>query len=103
VSIAFAEPHLYAVQNTKLWRVDPRSGDFRRLGSTTWTKEARCASDGRRLYVLDGALHEVDVRTGELRRSTSPMWRVDPMAIACGAGAVFVIENGRLHRIDDAR
>ena len=99
-SMASSSTDLHIIQDEKLWRVDPATGQFSRLGDSAWKNPAYLASAGGKLLALENSrFHIIDKVTGGYSVKGGQDWSLTT-AFAADEGMAFAIESDRLWRIN---
>ncbi|MDO9188079.1 MAG: M57 family metalloprotease [Bacteroidia bacterium] len=90
----------YAVQYTKLYRINPSDGTYSQVGAGNWTgTEAICTLNGYLYLVENSRLYRVDANTGSYVQIGGAVWP-GTEGMCTLNGYLYIVENSRLYRVD---
>ncbi len=93
---------LYGVQGDKLWHTTT-SGDYKQIGKKTFRNTKAMVGHQGRIYIAaENTLYEVDPHKGGFLRLNSDDWSSVQGITAIG-NKLFVIDNGRMYRVNTGR
>jgi hypothetical protein len=100
VALTALGDHLYAIENGKLWRVNPEDGRPTHLSGSGWVGEIVLTALGDHLYAIENEkLYRVNPQDGTATHLPGSGW-IGKVALTALDDHLYAIENGKLWRVN---